>query len=194
MISIPGSSKKNNALTNQKEQQAPQDVIYNNGTAQQKLQQYQYEAGKTDTGTLAAATGMTYMPFTRQLGSESLNQTSLLRKDFKIRGVIGNAGQKDRLSFVSLSHQINNGRTAGYSEKEIVAGRYIPLKAGGSVMTYVLIKVGKPNQGSGKQKERRVTFVKRHASNRKKIRSRRTAAVKELISCFLRHMNIYSVF
>ena len=35
--------------------------------------------------------------------------------------------QNDRLSFVSLSYQINDVRTAGYSEKEIIAGRYIPF-------------------------------------------------------------------
>ena len=35
--------------------------------------------------------------------------------------------QNDRLSFVSLSYQINDVRTAGYSEKEITAGRYIPF-------------------------------------------------------------------
>ena len=36
---------------------------------------------------------------------EYLNQTSFLRKDLKIRGVIGNAVQKGRLNNVSLSHQ-----------------------------------------------------------------------------------------
>ena len=51
-----------NARTNQQEQQAPQDVIYDNGTAQQQLQQNQYEVGKINTGTLTAGTGMTYMP------------------------------------------------------------------------------------------------------------------------------------
>ena len=51
-----------------------------------------------------------------------MNQTSFLRKDFKVRGVICDAGQKDWLSFVSLSHQINDGKAAGYSEKEIIAG------------------------------------------------------------------------
>ena len=50
-----------------------------------------------------------------------LNQTSLLRKDTKIRGVMSNAGQSDRLSFVSFSHQINDGRTARYSENKIKA-------------------------------------------------------------------------
>ena len=35
----------------------------------------------------------------RELGGY-LGQTSLLRKDFKIRGIISNSGQKDRISFV----------------------------------------------------------------------------------------------
>ena len=51
-----------------------------------------------------------------------LDQKSLLRKDFKIRGIIGNSGQKDRISFISLTNQINDGRTAGYSDNEIVGG------------------------------------------------------------------------
>ena len=40
----------------------------------------------------------------------------------KIRGVIGNAARKDWLSSVSLSRHINDGRRAGYSEKEIIVG------------------------------------------------------------------------
>ena len=79
-----------------------------------------------------------------------MNQISLLKKDIKIRGVISNAGQNDRLSFVSLSHQINDGRTARYSDKETIAMRHIPFKAGESVVACV----GKPNQDSGKQKRR----------------------------------------
>ena len=57
----------------------------------------------------------------RELGGY-LGQTSLLRKDFKIRGIIDNSGQKDRTSFVSLTYQISDGRTAGYSDSEIVGG------------------------------------------------------------------------
>ena len=62
---------------------------------------------------------MTYIPSIRELGY--LNQTSLLRKAFKIRTVTGNAGQKDWLSFVSLSHHINDGKATGYSEKKLIA-------------------------------------------------------------------------
>ena len=90
--------QENNARTNQQEQQKPQDVIYGNRTAQQQLQQNQYEVGKTDTGTLAVATGMPYMPSIIELGY--LNQKSLLRKDFKIEGLFSNAGQNDWLSFL----------------------------------------------------------------------------------------------
>ena len=90
-----------------------------------------------------------------------LNKTSLLRKDFKIEGVIGNAGLNDRLSFVSLSHQINDGRTARYNEKKIIAGQCIPFKAGESVVACVLTKVRKPNCGSGKHKGASRDFCKK---------------------------------
>ena len=73
-------------------------------------------------------------------------------KEIKIRGVISNVEKNDWLSYVSLSHQINDGRTARYSEKETIPGRYIPFKAGESVVACVLTKVGKPNQDPGKHK------------------------------------------
>ena len=73
--------QENYARANQQEQQTPQNVIYDSQTAQQQLQENQYENGKTDTATLAI--GMTYMPSIRELGY--LKQTSLLRKEFKIR-------------------------------------------------------------------------------------------------------------
>ena len=126
-----------NTRTNQKDQQAPYAVTYDNGSAQQ--QQNLYVVGKTDSGTHLAATGMIYMPFIRMLGY--LNQTSLLRKDFKIRRAPCNTEPKDCLSFVSLSRQINNGKTTEYSEMEIMVGRYsIPFKTGESVVTCVLTR------------------------------------------------------
>ena len=152
--------QENNARTNQQEQQAPQHVKYDNGAAQQ--QQNQYEAGKTDTGTHAADTGMMYMPSIRELGY--WNQTSLLSKDFKIRGV------NDRLSFVSLSHQINDGGTAGYSEKEIMAGDIYHVKLGRALWRAFQLKSRSQTGIQGNIKERLVTFVKRYASNCTKIR------------------------
>ena len=65
-------------------------------------------------------------PSIRELGY--LNQTSMLKKDFKIRGVISYARQNNWLNFLSLSQQINDRRTSGDSEK-IRTGWYIPFKA-----------------------------------------------------------------
>ena len=85
-VGLPG----NNVRTNEQQQQTLPDVTYDNGTSQQHQQQNQYDVGKTDASTDAAATSMTYMLSIRELAY--LNQTSLSLKNFKIRGVIGNTG------------------------------------------------------------------------------------------------------
>ena len=41
-------------------------------------------------------------------------RTSLLRKEFKIKGQIGEANQKDKLTYVSLMHQIDEVQETGY--------------------------------------------------------------------------------
>lgn len=50
--------------------------------------------------------------------SKSTN-SSMWRKDFKISGQIGEPGQKDRLTFSSLTRQIENGINKGYRESEM---------------------------------------------------------------------------
>ena len=52
----------------------------------------------------------------RDLSAES---ASTLRKDFKIRG-LGEPHQKDKLSCVSLRHQIREGRSQGYKESQTI--------------------------------------------------------------------------
>ena len=47
-------------------------------------------------------------------------RTSLLRKELKIKGQIGEANQKDKLTYVSLMHQIDEAQEAGYEESETV--------------------------------------------------------------------------
>jgi len=54
------------------------------------------------------------------LGAQGLSGTSAFYKDFKIRGLIGEVHQKDKLSFISLQKQIEEGTEKGYPEKEIV--------------------------------------------------------------------------
>ena len=48
------------------------------------------------------------------------DERSAFHKDFKIRGFIGENGQKDKLSYISLLKQIEEGRDKGYSDKGIV--------------------------------------------------------------------------
>ena len=70
---------------------------------------------------VGAAGGIYTMPYMKKLGGY-LEQKRLLKKDFKIRGIIGNSEQKDRLSFVSLTYQIDHCRTAAYSDNKFVGG------------------------------------------------------------------------
>ena len=53
---------------------------------------------------------------------EELLSSSSLRRQFKISGQIGEPGQRDKVSFVSLVRQMLNGQAQGYSESEIVDG------------------------------------------------------------------------
>lgn len=61
---------------------------------------------------------------------ESSSQTSLtsldhlqevLKKEFKITGQVGEPGQKDKLTYVSLCRQVETGLKKGYSDDDIVA-------------------------------------------------------------------------
>ena len=54
----------------------------------------------------------------RELGV--LKKTSLLQKDFKIKVQIGEVGQKDKISHVSLMHQINKSKSSGYDQEDII--------------------------------------------------------------------------
>ena len=57
----------------------------------------------------------------RLLGARSVDdERSAFHKYFKIRGFIGEKGQKDKLSYISLLKQIEEGRDKGYSDKKIV--------------------------------------------------------------------------
>ena len=51
-----------------------------------------------------------------------LKKTSLLKKEFWVKGSIGEVGQKEKLTYVSLVHQINEFKAAGYDQDEIVNG------------------------------------------------------------------------
>ena len=50
----------------------------------------------------------------------NLNVSKVLKRDFKIHGVVAGDNFEDGLSFVSLSRQIDAGLKAGYKENEII--------------------------------------------------------------------------
>lgn len=62
---------------------------------------------------------------------------SLLRREFKIAGQIGEPGQTDKLSFVSLTHQIDSALKRGYEELEIVDAIIRSISPHSSLRSYV---------------------------------------------------------
>lgn len=63
------------------------------------------------------------------------------RKEFKISGQIGEPGQKEKLIFSSLAHQIENGLNRGYPEVEIVDAVIRAISPGSQLRSYL---EGKP--------------------------------------------------
>ena len=52
--------------------------------------------------------------------AKTKSSSSLLHREFKISGQIGEPGQTEKLTFVSLMHQIDSGLKRDYQENEIV--------------------------------------------------------------------------
>ena len=50
----------------------------------------------------------------------ALIRQSFLRREFKIQGMVGDPGQKDKLGYQSLISQIGSGLKKQYSENEVV--------------------------------------------------------------------------
>jgi len=62
---------------------------------------------------------------------------ALLRREFKLAGQIGEPGQTDKLSFVSLTHQIDSGLKRGYKETEIIDAVIRSISPHSSFRSYV---------------------------------------------------------
>ncbi len=63
-----------------------------------------------------------------------------IRRDFKISGQIGERGQKDRLSYTNLMHQIESGVQKGHTETEIVDAVVRAISPGLSLRDMLEIK------------------------------------------------------
>ena len=58
-------------------------------------------------------------------------------KDFKINGTVGEPGEKGKLTYGSLAHQINTGRDMGFDETEIVSAVIRCITPGHTTRTYL---------------------------------------------------------
>ena len=65
---------------------------------------------------------------------------SLFRREFKIKGQIGEVGQRDRLTFSSLIHQIDRGLVRGYHDEEIVDAIISAMAPGLTLRSYLEAK------------------------------------------------------
>ena len=61
----------------------------------------------------------------------------MIRREFKIYGQIGEPGQTDKLTFVSLTHQIDSGLKRNYKESEIVDAVIRAISLHSSLRSYV---------------------------------------------------------
>ncbi|CAH3039210.1 unnamed protein product, partial [Porites lobata] len=62
---------------------------------------------------------------------------SILRRDFKIQGVVGDPGQKEKLGYQALISQIEAGLTKGYSDKEVVSAVVRAVQPGLQLRSYL---------------------------------------------------------
>lgn len=67
-------------------------------------------------------------------------QEVTIRREFKISGQIGEKGQKDKLSFTNLMHQIERGLTKGHSEDEVVEAVVKAISPGLSLRDMLEVK------------------------------------------------------
>ena len=64
-------------------------------------------------------------------------EQSIFRRDFKILGVVGELGQKDKLVYQVLISQIEAGLAKGYSDKEVVSAAVCAVQPGLQLISYL---------------------------------------------------------
>ena len=67
-----------------------------------------------------------------------MSAPSILHREFKISGQIGEPGQYDKLTYISLIHQIDSGLAKGYSEKDVADAVMKSISPHSSLRNYVL--------------------------------------------------------
>ena len=86
------------------------------------------------SGSSPIVADSTKMPL---LGLNSGLQATILHRDFKIQGTIGEVGQKDKLGYQSLMLQVEIGLGKGYTHKEIVTAVIRAVQPGLQLRSYL---------------------------------------------------------
>ena len=64
-------------------------------------------------------------------------EQSIFRRDFKIRGAVGDPGQKDKLGYQALISQIESGLAKGYADNEVVSAVVRAVQPGLQLRSYL---------------------------------------------------------
>ena len=95
------------------------------------------QSGDTNVQTLDGTVKTEQLEFS--LGNNFTEKNPMInvnaRREFKINGCVG--GEKDSLSYTSLSFQMGRGRKAGYTSTEIQAAVIRAMKPGSSLRNYM---------------------------------------------------------
>ena len=73
----------------------------------------------------------------QQVAGDNAINNSLFRKKFRITGQVGEVGQKDKLSYISLKKQEETGLERGYSDKEVLNAAINAISPGLQVRSYL---------------------------------------------------------
>ncbi|CAB4032757.1 Hypothetical predicted protein, partial [Paramuricea clavata] len=98
------------------------------------LQAKQSENIPKSSGSSPTVADSTKMPL---LGLNSGLQATILHRDFKIQGTIGEVGQRDKLGYQSLMLQVEIGLGKGYTNKEIVTAVIRAVQPGLQLRSYL---------------------------------------------------------
>ena len=105
-----------------------------------KFAEAQTNAGQTTVQSAGATKKPIQTPkvvINESINEEGPSNTPLIRREFKISGQIGEPGQRDKLTFVSLTHQIDSGLKGNYKESEIVDAVIRAISLHSSLRSYV---------------------------------------------------------
>ena len=117
-ITLGGSPKVGPGQKNEELSKLLQEYEQLKGQQERQLLEMQAKIDKLELGVNDKSTKVN-KENTPVIGVPSSTQ-GLLRRDFKISGQIGEPGQAEKLTFISLNHQIKSGLKQKYSEDEVV--------------------------------------------------------------------------